>query len=268
MYKNTNRSTVKFVMAICMLILNVLFLFFVGLLEPIHISNIKAILRSQNGISMVFNEENLNDPNTIDKWFEFSKSASACCLAKSAYNVIAFFNIICIIIYVILSLPHYFTIVDVTGTTVKRLLKINTTHLFVVVYQYVVLLMSWSLVGMWGFFRIIKINIGNKLFGILQSHFKSLGYTIKYILVLGFNKALLDYRHEWWLDPIWLYNRTTIVVFYNIAATLFIALVYYSSKPPKIYKSTLLLVDGEDNMVNLNINATMQDMMRFKVFSD
>ncbi|KAK2194488.1 uncharacterized protein BdWA1_003770 [Babesia duncani] len=231
----------KLCSCIVMTLLSISLCIDVAIAEPILVYKLKRLLASIR--------ESNPSPKTMKSFAKISLMFMSC---KRACDIISFLNIITMIFYVIACLPKYYNNLTSNGTLVRRPLKMNSNLLFPILYQYFILLIGVSL-------------IGNKLFGIVIDPFKGIWYSVKYVVILNFNRMMLR-QNSSVFDPIYIYNRLTVLVFYYIALTTFYAVCYYSSLPKKTFKSTMVIMDKLDDDFKVNIKASVDELVRFKVF--
>ncbi|GBE62713.1 50S ribosomal protein L9 [Babesia ovata] len=119
----------------------------------------------------------------------------------------------------------------------------------VVIYQYGILLISWSI-------------IGNRLFGHNIERLKNFFAGLRCNAILGFNRFPIYHHNKYHA----LYNDMSIMVFYNVGLTLMFAIYYYSSKVKRRKEITIGTLQKLHDNFKVNIIANMDDIVRFKMF--
>ncbi|KAK1936871.1 hypothetical protein X943_002370 [Babesia divergens] len=164
-------------------------------------------------------------------------------------DVCVFMNSVFIVLYIIMMLPRYYYSFTNKGVVFKRSIMANLNVLAVIVYQYCILLILWSL-------------IGNQVFGTSIGNFRGFFAALRYNLILGFNKVLVA-RKNIYVD---IYNGITTMIFYNIGLTSLLAVFYYYSCVNKQKVVRLETFDKYRDNFKVDIRANLDDIVCFKVF--
>ncbi|KAK1444327.1 hypothetical protein BgAZ_102330 [Babesia gibsoni] len=166
-----------------------------------------------------------------------------------ASDVFVFSNVICTLVYITMTLPRYYYFMDNKGEFIKRKIVSERGPLLTIVYQYCILLVLWSL-------------LGNIYFGISNFHFRSFFTTLRYNIILGFNKVLTSQNDR----QLYFYNGISILLFYNIGLTSFLAIYCHKSWVNKHKVANLEAFDKYKDSFKVDIMASLEDIVCFKVF--
>ncbi|GIX61958.1 uncharacterized protein BcabD6B2_13930 [Babesia caballi] len=158
-----------------------------------------------------------------------------------------FVNTIFLICYVVTMMPRYCYSFTDNGEIVKQLIFTSANTMAVVLYQYFLLLVSWSI-------------IGNRFFGGSVEHLRNFFTALRYNVIVGFNKFLVHPMSKY-LD---FYNDVTVMLFYNVGLTSILAIYYFSSLKKKKAVPLETFDKHQDNF-RADITVNMDDLVGFKV---
>ncbi|CDR96234.1 hypothetical protein BBBOND_0301380 [Babesia bigemina] len=164
-------------------------------------------------------------------------------------KIAIFLHAVVLVLCFVAFLPQYYFSFNKDGEVIRRPIVINLFAMSVVIYQYGILLVSWSI-------------IGNQLFGHNVERLKNFFAGLRCNTILGFNRFPIYQYNKYHA----LYNDIAVMVFYNIGLTLIFAIYYYFSKVKRRKEVTIGTLQKLHDNFNVDIVASMDDIVRFKMF--
>ncbi|EKX73108.1 conserved hypothetical protein [Theileria equi strain WA] len=161
-----------------------------------------------------------------------------------------FLNLIFLLGYISISVPRSYLTFNINMTAIKRPININIANLLIISYQGLILML-------------MAACIGTSTFGSNLPMYKNYFSALKYLLLMTFNKLYLDQKNI----ALWIYYRICIVVFYIIMLTAIIATFYFGSQTKDLPENkNFETFTDQDYNINVDIKATREELMYFKVF--
>ncbi|XP_955512.1 integral membrane protein, putative [Theileria annulata] len=173
---------------------------------------------------------------------------------RKVVTVIIFICLVLTIVYIIISLPKEYSTFNENMTSIKRTINLDYKNLRILFYQFILLL-------------IISSIIGHESFGYKYDEFKNELLSLRYNLIMIFNKFLIEPKPEI-KSLLYIYHRVGIFVFYNVVFTSLIATFYfYSCTNRQLFnKHFFIFPKPTDFNFDVKIKATFDEILIFKVF--
>ncbi|UKJ88577.2 integral membrane protein [Theileria orientalis] len=240
-----DKSKLKLSLIIILFIINALFCFsfyFVipGLLKGIN-DHIKVMEGTSEGKDLTM----------------FVKSVTNFVWVRKGVTVILFLCVVLLIVYITISMPKEYSTFNKNMTIVKREITSDWKNLRILGYQFTVLILISSI-------------LGHEAFGYKYEEFRNGLLSLRYNFIMMFNKFLIEPKADL-KNPLYLYHRFAIFVFYNVVLTGFLATFYFHSCTKRDLwfrknKNFFVFPKSGDFNFDVNIKATFEELLAFKVF--
>ncbi|BAM40786.1 integral membrane protein [Theileria orientalis strain Shintoku] len=187
----------------------------------------------------------------------FVKSVTKFVWVRKGVTVILFLCIVLLIVYITISMPKEYSSFNKNMTSVKREITSDWKNLRILGYQFTILILISSIVG-------------HEAFGYKYEEFRNGLLSLRYNLIMMFNKFLIEPKADL-KNPLYLYHRFAIFVFYNVVLTGFLATFYFHSCTKRDlwfrkHKNFFVFPKSGDFNFDVNIKATFEELLAFKVF--